>query len=89
MDMREHIVNKNLMITIPHHLRKKFRIEKGTKVYFIAERDGIKILPIAPRLVKLTKLNLKQNYFSIQFPKIFSPSGVIIDSGWNWTPLTS
>lgn len=44
--MREYIVNRNLKITIPHNLRKKFGIKKGTKVYFIDEKDGIKIFPI-------------------------------------------
>lgn len=49
--MREHRVNKNLKITIPHLLRKKFGIEKGTRVYFVEENDGIKILPITSRVI--------------------------------------
>lgn len=44
--MREYKVNKNDRVTIPHQLWKKFGIEKGTKVYFTEERDGIKIIPI-------------------------------------------
>jgi AbrB family looped-hinge helix DNA binding protein len=50
--MREYIVNKNLRITIPHNLRKNFGISKGTKVYFVEEMDGIKVLPITSRIIE-------------------------------------
>lgn len=63
--MRVYKVNKNKRITIPFELRKSFGIEKGTRIYFVEERDGINIFPITAnsfnrdnRFGKIAKINL-------------------------------
>lgn len=57
MYMREYIVNKNQRITIPHQLRKNYGIEKGMKVWFVEETNGIKVIPVESERVYLVKLN--------------------------------
>jgi len=42
--MRDYKVNKDGRITIPHTLRKKYRINKGTKVIFKNEEGLLKII---------------------------------------------
>ena len=34
-------------ITIPVELRKKYKLHPGTKVKFVVEKDGIRIIPLA------------------------------------------
>jgi bifunctional DNA-binding transcriptional regulator/antitoxin component of YhaV-PrlF toxin-antitoxin module len=37
---------------IPSKLRQKYGIKSGTKIQFYEERDGIKIVPVTPELIK-------------------------------------
>jgi AbrB family looped-hinge helix DNA binding protein len=39
-------------ITIPAKLRKKYKLHPGTKVKFVVEKDGIKIIPIGKTITK-------------------------------------
>jgi len=52
-------LNKDGRITIPKRLRKKFGIDKGTKIFFSEVSDGIKLIPITPKTIEENKGFLK------------------------------
>lgn len=39
-------------VVIPSKLRRKYGIKPGTRLNFIDEEDGIKIIPVTPEVVK-------------------------------------
>ncbi len=45
--MKTSIVNNKGQVVIPSDLRKKFRIEKGTKIFFSEDGDEIRLLTMA------------------------------------------
>ena len=42
-------------LVIPSKLRKKFGIKPGTRVNFLEENDGIKIIPVTPEIIDANK----------------------------------
>ena len=39
-------------VVIPSKLRRKYGIKPGTRLNFLDEEDGIKIIPVTPEVVK-------------------------------------
>ena len=44
-------INSKGQLVIPVKLRRKFGIKAGTRVTFIEEKDGIKIIPVTPEVI--------------------------------------
>jgi bifunctional DNA-binding transcriptional regulator/antitoxin component of YhaV-PrlF toxin-antitoxin module len=44
-------LNHDGRITIPKLLRKKFGIKPKTRLFFCEEFDGLKIIPITPKVI--------------------------------------
>ena len=42
-------------LVIPSKMRRKFGIKPGTRVNFIEEKDGIKIIPVTADLIEANK----------------------------------
>jgi AbrB family looped-hinge helix DNA binding protein len=45
-------VTSNGRITIPTKLRKKYNLKPGTRINFVEEKDGIKIIPLAKETIR-------------------------------------
>jgi AbrB family looped-hinge helix DNA binding protein len=50
--MESSTITSKGQLVIPSKLRKKYKIKEGTKINFIEESDGIKLLPITAELIR-------------------------------------
>ncbi len=51
--MEKRKITEKGTVTIPQKFRKKYGIRNGTKIFFQEEKDGIKIIPITPEMIKM------------------------------------
>lgn len=50
--MRISKVTTNGRVTIPYELRKRHKLKPGTRVNFVEEKDGIRIIPVTPETIR-------------------------------------
>ena len=46
-------------LTVPAELRKKYNLKPGTKVKYIEEEEGIRIIPVTPETIRANAGALK------------------------------
>lgn len=55
MEMETGYVTTKGQLVIPSKIRRKFGIKPGTRVNFLEEKDGIKIIPITADMIDANK----------------------------------